>query len=170
MKNKILIFLVPLVLASVMCVVPNLDTEYFAKTKPDSEKLVGKYLPTIETLKLIRDEGHYEVGANENISITLFSDGTFEMENMPDWWQTDFGRPKGGKDSGTGQWSVVKLQEWWQLELDFDSRENFSSETASSGLTTFIPIVDNPLPYALWFYVGDPDGGKVMIFKRTPDK
>lgn len=168
MQKRILIFLVPLVLATMMC---SFDTEKFAKTRPDSAKLVGKYLPTVETLKLIRDEGHYEVGVNENIFISLLADGTFEMENMPDWWITDHGIPKGGKDSGTGKWSTVQhYQGWWVLELDFDSRENFSSKRGSSGLIAQVPIVGNTPPYALWFYIGDPDSGDVMIFERLPDK
>jgi len=138
-----------------MCVCPNLDTEYFAKNRPEQTDLVGKYIPTTDTLQFIRSEGGYEV---IDISITLLQDGSFEMINMPDWWCEPFGESNGGFDSGRGKWQVAKRQEWWVIELDF------SSENPPTGFTS-VPLVGEIPPYRLWFYVGDPDSGDVMIFE-----
>jgi hypothetical protein len=52
------------------------------------------------------------------------------------------------------------------VQLDFDSREQFSSDKTESGLITSVPIVGDAPPYFLWFYFGDPDSGKVMVFER----
>jgi hypothetical protein len=140
-----------------MCVCPNLDTEYFARNKPKPTDLVGRYIPTENTLHFVRDEGGYEV---VDTSITLSIDGSFEMVNMPDWWMEPFGKPSGEFDSGKGEWSIERQQEWWELEL------NFNSEDPPTGLT-FIPLVGEAPPYKLWFYVGDPDSGDVMIFEQV---
>ncbi len=146
-----------------MCVFPNLDTENFARVKPTVNDLAGKYLPTKQTLQSITNEGHYKVN---KLFVSLRSDGSFEMQNMPDWWLTDFGEPQGCLVNGQGSWEVVQQQSWWELRLDFLSGENLCLENYSTGLTISVPIVGNTAPYSLWFYVGDPDSGKVMIFEK----
>ena len=144
----------------------NLDTEYFAKNKPKNEELVGKYVPSAETLKWVREEGKYP---NVETSVELTKDGSFRMVNMPDWWAEPFGKPKGKFDSGVGEWEVTKQQEWWNLKLSFKIRKDFSSKQGDSGgFLTSIPIVGQSVPYRLWFYVGDPDQGKVMILEKKP--
>lgn len=150
-----------------MCVCPSLDYLSFAKTKPGLSDMVGKYIPTANTLELMRDNGYYAVN---DISVTLSADNTFTMTNMPDWWNTDFGVSRGGFDSGNGQWSIIEDQEWWSLSLDFDSRIDFNSEKSLEEFITIIPIAKNKPPYQLWFYIGDPDDEKIMIFERIQDK
>ena len=164
-KVKKLFFLGLIALTTMMCVFPNLDTEYFVSEEPKTAELVGRYFPTSGTMRFIREEGKYEIDENE-ITLLLKADGNFEMKNMPDWWHTDFGKSKGGEDSGEGSWRIVAHQEWWDVQLDFDSREQFSSDKTESGLITSVPIVGDAPPYFLWFYVGDPDSGKVMVFER----
>jgi hypothetical protein len=164
-KTKKLFFLGLFALTTMMCVFPNLDTENFVRAEPKTTELVGRYVPTAGTIKLIREAGKYEIDEDE-ITLLLTADGKFEMKNMPDWWNTDFGKPEGGKDSGEGSWRVVAHQDWWDVQFDFDSREHFSSARVESGFITSAPIVGDAPPYFLWFYVGDSDSGKVMIFER----
>jgi len=150
-----LILIVVVFLCSVACVLPNLDTENFAKEEPAHADLVGTYALTPSTVQFLKDEGGYEaVGA----SIALAADGTFEMVDMPDWWGA--GEPGGGFDSGSGTWKTVKHQEWWDVEL------HFTSEDPPVG-TTSIPIAGQAPPYSLWFYIGDPDSGDIIIFERV---
>lgn len=169
MKIKILTFIGLLSLATIMCG-PSLNTIYFTETEPDRKELVGKYYPTAETINLIREDGTYEISEKEEMVISIMTDGTFEMTNMPDWWLTNFGIPTGGFDSGKGQWHIVQQQSWWNVALKFESRENFSSKPGSGSLSTSIPIVGNEAPYSLWLYIGDPDSGTVMVFEQISDE
>ncbi len=152
MNMKYLVVLCLLLLCG--CHIPNFDDENFTKSKPKNEDLVGKYVPTAETLKLVREEGKYR---KVETSIELFKDGSLKMVNMPDWWLKEFGESKGGFESGVGTWDVREQQGRWELGLDIKGL-----------VSTSIPIADVPVPYLLWFYVGDPDQGKVMIFEKKP--
>jgi len=164
--KKVAFGIILLAASTMMCVFPNPDTELYTRTEPKVTDLVGNYIPTSATLDFIRNKGRYEV---VDSFVVLSLDGSFEMVNMPDWWHI-FGEPKGGFDSGQGEWSVRKSQGWWELMLDFSSRENFSSEKVSTGLITDVTLVGEAPPYQLWFYVGDPDAGHVMIFEQvTPE-
>jgi hypothetical protein len=165
MNRRILLLTIPLAILSIVCVCPSFETEYFAQAQPKAADLVGTYVPTADTLDFVRKEGGYQVV--EPIEIILKADGNFEMHHMPDWWRTEWGESEGGFDSGDGQWTVSKQQDWWDVEFQFKSREHFS-EPVSNGFVTFIPIYGQAPPYKLWFYIGDPDGGDVMIFERRP--
>lgn len=152
-----------LLVVALACVVPNLDSEGFVRTEPDPADLVGVYAPTEASWRLILEEGGYErqEGGYERqeTGLTLAANGTFTMTLMPDWWVDPFGKPGGGYHSGTGTWSVVPHQTWWDVQLDFDS------PSPPVGMTS-MPLVGDAPPYRIWFYVGDPDSGDVMIFER----
>lgn len=167
MNTKKLVFPAMIPLFTIMCVFPNLDTSSFAHTEPAIEDLSGRYVPTAETIELIREEGGYKI--HGDISLTLTADRRFVLSNLPDWWHTDSNIPGGGTDSGVGQWSTVEHQERYNVALDFDSREDFSSDPVSSGLSTSIPIVGDAPPYNLWFYIGDPDSSRIMVFERVEE-
>ena len=139
--------------------------EDFSTVEPKIENLNGKYVPTEKTLKYIVNEGHYEVNENR-VLIQLLPNGDFVMQSMPDWWLTDFGQPQGCLINGQGKWNVVQHQNWWELRFDFLSGSNLCLKKHSSGLTISVPIVGNDKPYSLWFYVGHPDSGHVMIFQK----
>ena len=158
--------LFPFVLLTMVCIVPNFDTENFTKSKPTVADVSGEYVPTSETLEDIIEGGHYKVN---DIFIALSPDGSFEMQNLPDWWLTDFGKPEGCLISGQGNWEVVKQQDWWALRLDFLRGKNLCLEKFSAGFTTSIPVGGDNFPYSLWFYIGDPDIGHVMIFEKVID-
>ena len=149
-KNKMLFLLALFAILTMMCG-PNLDTESYAKEKPKRKDLVGKYIPTESTWKFIRDEGHYEVS---EISIQIFPDGSYKITNMPDWLNPS-GKSGGKLRSSGGEYSIVQEQEWWELQLN-----------GYYG----VPIQGDAPPYRLWFYVGDPDSGDIMIFEQVMDK
>ena len=144
------------------CVCPNMDTLEFTTVQPLEDDLVGVYLPLDSTLELIK-EGGYE---NTELKITINADGTFSMEQMPDWWNIPFGKSKDGYDSGTGTWEVETCQNWWCLKLHFDSQQNFNSTPGEAGRTAHINLSGESQPYQLWFFVGDPDSGDIMIFEQ----
>lgn len=167
--KKWAVFLVSILsLSNVMCGFGayDFDQDLFTKIEPEPSKIVGNYLPTEETMFLIRETGGYDL---QNVSISLLSDGTFEMQNMPDWWMTQpphWGNSKGGINSGRGTWSIVREDWWWQVELKFESGK-FNSTQFGDGFYQDIDISGEQPPYTLWIYVGDRDRGRVMIFEQA---
>jgi hypothetical protein len=138
------------------------NNENFTISKPEPEQMVGIYLPIEKTKKLIKSQYNLDM---EDISVSLNSDGTFEMNNMPDWWATDFGDSNGGVDTGKGKWDIRFDEydgEYWKLSLDFETGTFSSGEIFS----TSIHISNNQPPYSLWFYIG-PDGPPIMIFEQV---
>jgi hypothetical protein len=137
----------------------NRDTDYFPTTKPATSDIAGTYRLTQKSEALVREGGYSLADA----SIANYTNGTFKMVNVPDWWIT-FGHPKGGFVSGDGAWTLSKEQSWWCIRL------SFSSLSGENGPGKPITIWGKAPPYFLWLYVGDPDSGRVMIFERLPDK
>src|SRR5512140_3408479 len=99
MKNhrKLLAF-AALIVPLLACLVPNLDTEKFAKTRPSPVDLAGHYVPMAETLKLVKDSGAYP---DVDMAVDINVDGTMTFTNLPDWWRTRSGEPGGEMDSGS---------------------------------------------------------------------
>jgi hypothetical protein len=138
------------------------NNENFTTSKPEPEQMVGIYLPTEKTEKLIESQYNLDV---KDVAISLYPDGTFEMNNMPDWWATDFGDSNGGVDTGKGKWDIDldgSYGEYWELFLGFETGTFSSGEM----INTWINIGNNQPPYSLWFYIGNLDG-PVMIFEQA---
>jgi hypothetical protein len=141
-------------------------TSVYTTTQPNTNDVVGVYVADTNTLDLIAKEGHYSAVSP---SITLLADGTIIITNIPDWWLTSFGEPRGGFDSGRGTWTIQKHQEWWALSVGFDDTEAFSSRNHNpGGLGTQMMLIGEKPPYRIHLTVGDPDEGKGMQFERLP--
>jgi hypothetical protein len=172
-KKKWIFFLISVMtILNLMCGfgARDFDQSYFTTIEPKPENMAGTYVPNNETMTLIRETGHYNL---TNISISLFVDGTFTMNNMPDWWMTTgekFGESNGGTDSGKGKWSIFKSASWWQIGFEFESATFNSREDLVDGFYTSKDIGEDQPPYTLWFYVGDADHGRVMIFEQIIEK
>jgi hypothetical protein len=130
----------------------NLDTECFPTTQPNSSDLVGVYHPIEKTIELVTKTGGYPL---REMSITLNVDGTFRLENIPDWWS--FGESHGGFESGSGKWTTKKSQSWWELRLVH----------TKPGMRTQMDLCGHEPPYEIWLYVSDPDCGRVMRFAKN---
>jgi len=158
-----------LAVSNVMCGLGarDFDADSFTKVKPTRQQMAGVYVPTKETVTLIEQTGHYHLN---DIAISLFKDGTFDMQNMPDWWIADFGVSKGKGDSGKGKWQIVKHGTLWQIEFGFETGEFNSDKNLSNGFFTTKDMSGDSPPYSLWFYIGDPDKGRVMIFEQVLEK
>lgn len=165
MKCRVPIVLFALLLLTLACAFSPFGAENFATVEPKIEDLNGKYVPTEETFRYIVNDGGYEV-KESRVLIRLLPNGDFVMQDMPDWWLTDFGQPQGCLINGQGKWDVMQHQNWWELSFEFVSESNLCVKKYSSGLTITVPIVGNDKPYALWFYVGDPDSGHIMTFQK----
>lgn len=129
-----------------------MQTELFAKNKPEMKVMVGKWVPTPETVQLMREEGNYP---KVDTSLELAKDGTFQLINMPDWCCTEHGVSERQVFRASGKWEVVQSQDRWFLSLNSESGPSLGQS----------PIIDDSGDYGLWFYVGGPHG-KIMVFVK----
>jgi hypothetical protein len=133
--------------------------------EPRREDLVGAWVPTPRTRRAVAEKGKYPPA--ETV-VTLAADGSFRADNIPDWWNTSFGKPAGKFDSGSGKWSVERYQGSWRVELHFDSTAEFHSAEPGPGLLKQALLVGVQPPYLLQFFIGGPDSGNAMNFERRP--
>lgn len=143
--------------------------------RPNEQDLIGKWIPTKESLKDMRDRGHYPVAKHE---VELRSDRTFTMMNMPDWWMNPWGESRKGLDSGSGVWKLTEEEGirsiWaclrkepeckgplWSLRLKFNNEKSFRS----------VDLARQKAPYLMVFTFGDPDDAYATRFERmgTPN-
>lgn len=138
-------------------------TSIYTMTQPETNDVVGVYVPDTNTIALISKERHY---GPARTSITLLDDGTIIITNIPDWWLT-FGESHGGFDSGHGTWSIQKHQEWWTLSVGFTDTTQFASLTNKpEGMGTEMMLVGEKPPYKIHLALGDPDSGRSMEFEK----
>jgi hypothetical protein len=136
-------------------------TSVYTGKQPKPEDLVGMYVPDEATAHFIA--AHYSAS---EVSIVLSADGTINLHNIPDCWETPFGETEGGFDSGTGRWTIQKHQEWWVLGVNIWT-DGFSSRGhAHINLTTEIFLVGEKPPYIIHLTIGDPDAGNALQFIR----
>ena len=127
----------------------------FAHQKPNEADLIGKWVPTAQTLKDMRTTGGYAISTHE---LLLNPDNSFSMKNMPDWWATEWGESKSGFQSASGKWALLSKTtcgHCWGVDLVVG--------TAEIG---FVPVRNQVPPYMLHIGVGDPDNGHFMLFER----
>ena len=142
----------------------DLDTQRYPTSQPSASDLPGIYRPAAETIELNTKVGNY---ASSDFSIELRADGTFEFHRIPDWWRTDFGKPTGGFDDGSGQWKVARHQNWWGIELHFRDQKAFAAPS-DGGFTTEANLIGQKAPYDISLTIGDPDQGREMRFAKVP--
>ena len=153
----------PVLAFSVLAGCYDLDTDYFPTEKPDRAVIEGTYQLDDSSAGAVKEAGYEKVDA----TLRILGDGTFTVTDVPDWWNR-FGNHHEGYDSGRGAWNLSEEQGTWRLRLDFESRREFHSTPAEDGLSTSITISGKHPPFVLWFYIGDPDSGRVMVFERQP--
>ncbi len=126
----------------------------YTRTEPDREQLVGTWVPDQATLRDLRERGGYDTTAT--IQVTLERDGSFQITNMPDWWDDSFGRSYKSFNSYFGKWEILHPQGAgiWQIMFE-DSRYRRP-----------VDLLNNTPPYRLYFIVGDPDEDRGMTFVK----
>jgi len=110
-------------------------------------------MPDEVTLQGMHQRGGYDTSAQTRL--TLKTDGSFELVNMPDWWSNDFGESRKGFDSYAGNWTVSKYDsKVWSLSLKSSSRTRFAN------------LIGQSPPYRIDFIIGDADENQSMIFTK----
>ena len=145
----VLLFLLPIV--GCWALSDAMETERFAKNKPEMKVMAGKWVPTPETIQWMGEVGNYP---KVETSLELSKDGTFQLINMPDWCYTKNGISERQVFRASGKWELVKNEDWWFLSLSSESGPSLSE----------FPIIEEG-DYWLWFYVGGRHG-KAMVFEK----
>jgi len=166
--KKILFLISILALFNLMCgfiSAYEIDKESFTKVEPKPNEFAGKYLPSKDTIAFIKDRGQFDL---EDSWFELFTDGTFEMRNVPNWWIYKYSKSEGRLESGTGKWEFDPKGQHWEIHLEFDPGGTFSDQDhVENGFGTWAIIGSDQPPYTIWLYVGDPDYGDVMIYEQV---
>ena len=119
-------------------------------------EIVGTWTPDKATIDDLSARGGYDVSLP--IQLTLRGDGTFEMANMPDWWDNGFGKSYKGFYSASGRWELTNGVGHWAVSLKY------------SGASRPVSLVEHKFRdkprYYMEFVLGDPDSGDEMIFAR----
>ena len=123
-------------------------------------------LSTVEkTIAFVKDRGQFDL---EDSWIELFTDGTFEMQNVPNWWMYPYGDSDGKLESGKGKWELDPKGKYWEVYFEFDPGGTFSyNDYSKTGFGSWREIGGDHRPYTIWFYIGDPDHGDVMIYEQV---
>lgn len=128
----------------------------YVSAEPNRAEIVGVWTPDPATVEDLRGRGGYD--ASVPVRLTLREDGTFELANMPDWWDNGFGKSYKGFSSASGRWELTNGSGGWGVSL------KYSGASRSAGLVEH-KFRDSPR-YYMEFILGDPDSGDAMIFAR----
>jgi hypothetical protein len=153
----------------------------FTRREPKAADLVGRYVPTDETVAMLTNRMHY---THATTWIDLKQDGRFDAHAIPDCWMNSFGAPSNQFDHGQGNWHAEKHQDWWAVELEFDNALGItgvrdwtiliteadgsvtSKSGKASGFVTYAMLVGQRAPYTLHLTVGDPDSGIALQYRK----
>jgi hypothetical protein len=124
------------------------------RIKPSPELLVGTWIPDESTRGLMRGEGGYDTSLRTEL--VLAADGTYEMNNMPDWWWFDDGKSRKTFRTENGNWKVSRSLDGssWDLSL------------TAHGAERSVEMVGQKTPYTVRFNFGHIDDNKYMTFVK----
>jgi hypothetical protein len=173
--NKWIVFLIALLsISNLMCGFEAYDFEQdnFTKTKPDPSILVGTYVLTEKSKEFVSTMEGIAFSNAQNVSVSLISDGTFEIQKMPNGWavkEFQFSNSNDVPSPIKGTWSLIQENWWWRIEFVVDSSDTNTTGDFSHSLSTQVDIGGEQPPYSLWFYigVGDPNRLPLIIFEQS---
>jgi hypothetical protein len=123
--------------------------------KPEKGDLVGTWVINQPTIDFMRTRGRYDV--SRPTQIVLREDDTFDLTNMPDWYDDGFGESHGELRNLLGKWSLHN-DGGWQIGLE--------AQRFAPLLVLREPRYASQPKYYLQIVIGDPDSGEDMIFVK----
>jgi hypothetical protein len=124
----------------------------YATEKPQASEIVGSWTATEETLSELSRTAY----SKAHPMISVKSDGSIQMRDIPDTWQTPFGAGK--LEDFSGNWQFEKIQDsWWGLAL----------RRGDWGCGGCLMVLGNKSPYRLVIRFGDPDQGLGYEFRKS---
>lgn len=128
----------------------------YTRRRPPEIDLIGKWIPTRDSMIDMRDRGGYSISQHE---VELRSDGTFSVTGIPDWVDTLDGSSFKQFKSGVGNWTVSAD--------DYDAaRYVVQLHFYRAGYLTF-HVVRQARPYLLYHSLGDPDARNALVLERA---
>ncbi|GAB3752775.1 hypothetical protein [Spirosoma pomorum] len=147
-----------------------IDESYYkpTKEKPTEDDLVGLWKLNRFCYSFIKEQNVYPV---DSITLSIRSNGTFKIINLPDLVADDFGHPINGKlMDATGTWEVDSTNSnaptEWGLQLMFDKRDLQKAGIRKPGLNIEYQIYQVNKSPVLFYFIGDPDNGKTLVFEK----
>lgn len=158
--NQILVILILTILVSCQY---DPYAHKLTTSEPEKSELIGKYIFNSQSVNSSIKNFENENGKTVKPTITIKSNGEFEIENIP--YFKGFPPKYSGLISKKGKWEKDVLG-----AIDVGKKENLKhwgihliempTELKGAGL------MNKKHPYDLIFTFGDPDQGEVMIFKK----
>lgn len=105
---------------------------------------------------------HVDVG-DRKVRITLKKDRTLSSVNLPNTNSDNFYQPDSLLSKMTGSWEKKQSykKDWWQVQLSFDWKGGTRYGFAGS-----YDMYKRNDSLFLWRYIGDPDSGNRLLFRR----
>ena len=128
----------------------NYGAPGYTTVEPNKNDLVGTWVPNQGTLEDMKKRGGYDISTVTNL--VLKRDGSLEIANMPDWWESPFGASQKTMASHSGSWDLYSDSPCWVVAIKYSDRASFLS------------LLGNEPPYKMEIILGDPDSGHSMIF------
>lgn len=143
-----------LVSLSLACRLPTSDQLNRTRKEPNKIDLLGTWVPDRSSLQAMESEGGYD--ASVQPKLILRADDTFELVNMPDWWDNGFGKSRKRFQDYSGAWGLSKYGNtgFWDVDLK------------SASQTRSVNLIGQSPPYRIEFIIGDPDSNVSMIFEK----
>ena len=127
------------------------------REKPDRIALIGTWVIDQATFEDMRTRGRYDV--SQPTEVILRDDDSFEMTNLPDWYQDGFGESHGGLVNLAGNWSLDEFNGFWGVKLVAPAR-------SAPYLDLREPRYTGQPRYLFEIVIGDPDSGEAMRFVK----
>jgi hypothetical protein len=124
----------------------------FSRGQPAKADVVGKWIPTIESLK------QAEASVFPTLELVLREDGSFSAVDLPTSPEVEGASPK-GLLSGSGVWHFDKDVDGfmvWIIDLDFASHHRES-----------VHLLHQKPPYLIHIWLGDPDSSSPLLLQRA---
>lgn len=95
-------------------------------------------------------------------TLALRSHGTFTLQGASPDWVLNVVAVKPGGVTAAGEWSLVRRQEWWVIELRITEVDGTRRDVFNH-----VILLGQQAPYECRYVLGDPDGGMGVPLKRT---
>jgi hypothetical protein len=127
------------------------------QTYPSKAELVGRYVLTETPSTCRSDTGPGDRAA----TVQLEADGSFQIDGLPSCFADD--RPPATRLAGTvaGEWEVEQVDGKYVLAL------LVKSGALQHGWNLGVEIRGRAAPFELYFWVGDPDERKGLVYTRS---
>lgn len=127
--------------------------------KPETKALEGVWEVDQQSYDLVREQ--YSLNGKK-IKLLVFPNGTFNIENLPDFINDGFGKSINNRfHNVSGNWNLEQVENHWKLAMNYNA-----SELYPQGCWTLYDLFMQKNDLMIWVWIGDPDSGNRLLFKK----